>query len=459
MKTKKQKVGKRSQFKPKAKTTRKAVLERIKLNAAGVDIGSEKIYVAIIDEPVMEFDTYTSGIKRAAEYILAKNSDSIAMEATGIYWFPIFEMFEEYGLECYVVNACHAKNVPGRKTDVLDSEWLRELHTFGLLSSSFIPNEMTRKLRTIVRLRDDHIEMGSTHIQHMHKSFDAMNIKLHNVISQTTGMSGLRVIKAILSGEQNPEKLANLCSQQILKNKRQDVIKSLEGNYKKEYLFALRQALDLWEFYQEKIVECDKEIEKILNEMGIGQSVPKNISKAKPINNHEPLIDDFHKKLLTITGGRDASQLTGLTDYTVMRLIAETGTDMSPWQTEKHFASWCNLAPWDKSSGKKKGTRKRKINNRTGQIFREVVPSVGKSKYLALGGFYRRIKSRHGAKVANKATARKIAVLYYRLMKYGFDYVEQGLEEYEKKYKEKMIQSITKKAKQYGMEMIKIDAA
>lgn len=458
-KNKKKEAINRCPNKPKEIQTKKAILERIKLNAAGVDVGSEKIYVAILDKPVIEFDTFTSGIKSAAEYIISNNADSIAMEATGIYWFPIYEMFNQYGLECYIVNACHAKNVPGRKTDVLDSEWLRELHTYGLLRSSFIPDDLTRKLRTIVRLRDDHIEMSSTHIQHMHKSFDAMNIKLHHVISQTTGLSGLKVIKAMLNGEKNPENLALLCGTQILKNKKLEVIKSLEGNYKSEYLFALKQAVELWEFYQEKILACDKEIEKILDEMGQNKPVPKNIKDPKPINNHKPVIENFHTKLLRVTEEKDASQLTGLTDYTFMRLMAETGTDMSPWPTEKHFVSWCNLAPWDKSSGKKRNTRKRKINNRTGQIFREVVPSVGRSKYLALGGFYRRIKSRHGPKVANKATARKIAVLYYRLMKYGFDYVEQGLEAYENKYKEKMISNLKKKAKQYGMEIIESQVA
>ena len=158
--------------------------------------------------------------------------------------------------------------------------------------------------------------------------------------------------------------------------------------------------------------------------------------------------------LMTYTGGRDASQLPGFNDYSLTRLISETGIDMSPWPTEKHFTSWLNLAPWQNSSGKRKGTRRRKIQNRAGQIFREMARSVGNSKYQALGGFYRRIKSRHGARVANKATARKIAVLYYRLLKFGFDYVEQGLEEYERKYKEKMLKSLTQKARQMGMELV-----
>jgi len=436
---------------------KKAVLERIRFHAAGVDIGSEEILVALSDrqQPVQKFSSFTQGIQEALAYIKSHGADSVAMETTGIYWWPIYEMFEAGGLDVYIVNACHAKNVPGRKTDVLDAEWLRELHTYGLVRSSFVPDDFIRKLRVYMRQRSDDIEMGASHIQHMQKHLDAMNIKLHTVISNITGVSGLKVIRAILSGERDAAKLALLCQEHMEEEKIKSIQLSLEGHYKEEHLFGLQQALTGWEFYQSRLKECDREIEKLLRAITKDKPVPQDIKKPKIITNfNRPEIDGLHTLLVTFTAGRDASQLPGFNDYSLMRVISETGIDMSPWPTEKHFTSWLNLAPWNNSSGKKKGTRTRKIENRAGQMFREMARSVGNSKYQALGGFYRRIKSRQGAKAANKATARKIAVLFYRLMKYGYDYVEQGLEEYEKKYKEKALKSLIKKARQLGMQLV-----
>jgi transposase len=434
---------------------KKDILERIRLNPGGVDIGSERIFVSTMSKPVCSFNTFTQGIKESLDYLISEGVDSVVMEATGIYWWPIYEKYKEGGLEVYVVNACHSKNVPGRKTDVLDSEWLRELHTYGLLRSSFIPEAEICKLRVFMRSRQDHIEMAASHVQHMQKHMDAMNIKIHNVISNITGKTGLKIIEAILAGERDPEKLVTFCDTRISPEKIPDIKLSLEGHYKDEHLFGLGQAYDIWKYYQSKKKECDEKIELYLKELIKNKPVPENIKKPKPISNPNKLhIEGLHTMLITYTGGRDASQLPGFNDYSLMKIISELGTDMAPWPTEKHFTSWLNLAPWQNSSGKKKGTRRRKIQNRTGQMFRDMVRSVGKSKYQALGGFYRRIKSRSGAYVANKATARKIAVLYYRLMKYGFEYVEQGLEEYEKKYKEKMMRSLTKKAKELGMELI-----
>lgn len=447
-------MTKKKQTQGKA-ASKKAVLEKLRLNAAGVDVGTEEIYVATTEGPVEKFNTFTQGINQSLKYIKSKDVDSVVMEATGIYWWPIYEIYIGAGLEVYIVNACHAKNVPGRKTDVLDSEWLRELHTYGLLRSSFIPEENTCKLRVYMRLRQDHIEMAATHVQHMQKNLDAMNIKLHNVLSKLTGKSGIKIIEAILAGERDTKKLTALCNERIAPEKLPKVKLSLEGYYKEEHLFGLRQALDAWYYYHSKIEECDLKIEELLKSMIKDKPVPEVIKPAKSTSNpNKPNIKGLHKMLMTYTGGKDASQLPGFNDYSLMRLISETGIDMSPWPTEKHFTSWLNLAPWQNSSGKKKSTRRRKIQNKAGQMFREMARSVGNSKYQALGGFYRRIKSRHGARVANKATARKIAVLYYRLMKFGFDYVEQGLEEYERKYKEKMLKSLTKKARQMGMELV-----
>jgi transposase len=426
----------------------------INIHAAGIDVGTEKIFISVYGEPVRSFDTYTSSLQEAKQYLISQKVDTVAMESTGVYWIPIYEILEASGIKVCLVNGAHVKNLPGRKTDVKDCEWIRELHSYGLLRPSFIPDERIRVIRAYVRLRDDHIQMAASHIQHMQKALDMMNVKLHQVISQLTGVSGIRIIKAILNGERNSEKLVSLCESSILNKKRAEVIRSLEGNYKKEHLFALAQALDCWEFYQKKIVECDKEIGTMLEDMGKDKEPPQNIQAAKPIRHHKPEIDDLHVKLMTITDGKDVARLAGLTDLTVMQLISELGIDMSPWKTEKYFTSWLGLSPCSHSSGKSKKRCKIKNKNRAGQIFRESAQSVGNSKYLALGGFFRRIKSRAGNKVAIKATARKIAVLYYRVMKYGIEYVEEGLKKYEMKYKDMLIKSLQKKALSLGMLLV-----
>lgn len=449
--TKKKLKGKVNKSKKK---TKRAVLERIKLNAAGIDIGSEYIYVAVLGFDVKCFGTFTKDIKALIIYLISCGVDSVAMETTGIYWFPIYDMLVEAGIEVYVVNAAHAKNVPGRKTDVLDSEWLRELHTFGLLRSSFIPVEEIRRLRTYMRLRDDHIEMAATHKNHLNKNLDAMNLKIGNVISDITGVSGQALIKAIISGERNSENLLLVCNTQIVSNKKEELLASFEGNYKAEYIFGLKQAFDLWLFYQDKIKELDKETESLLKKITKDKPIPASLNKPKEIRHHKPEIKDLHLLLMMLTGGKDAGQIAGINDYTLLRLVSETGTDMSNWNSEKHFTSWMGLAPGSNSSGKtKKRSRRRPVNN-AGQIFRVIARNVGNSKYLALAGFYRRIKSRSGGAVANKATARKIAVLYYNLMTHGLDYVEQGLERYEEIYKQQMIRNLEKRAAKMGLQLV-----
>lgn len=435
---------------------KQAVLERIKLNAAGIDIGSESVFIAILDKPVLNFTTFTDGLKQAVAYLNKCGVTSVAMEATGIYWFPIYEFLEQAGIEVYVVNGRHAKNVPGRKTDVLDSEWLRELHTYGLLRSSFIPTESIRKLRYYVRLRKDHITMGASHIQHIQKNLDAMNIKLHTVISDIMGDSGLKVLRAILAGERNPEALLQLCHITIREKKGKNVIKSLEGNYREEYLFGLRQALEMWEVYQRKIFDCDKEIEKLLKEMTQEYLPIQAPSNPKVMMHNKPEIKDLHLLMMKLTQGKDPTQIAGINDYTLMQLISEIGTDLSNWPTSGHFTSWLGLAPSQNKSGKqnKTGKRKRRKVNRAGGIFKQIAMSVGNGKYSALSGFYKRIKSRSGAPTANKATARKIAVYFYNLMTRGISFVEEGLKRYDERYKEHQLKSLQKRAKEMGLQLV-----
>lgn len=436
--------------------SKQALLERIKLKAAGIDIGSEMIFIAIMGQMVKSFTTFTSGIQEAVNYLKENDITTVAMEATGIYWFPIYEAIDEAGIEVYVVNGGHVKNVPGRKTDVLDSEWLRELHTYGLLRSSFVPRDDIRKLRYYIRLRSDHIGVGASYIQHIQKNFDAMNLKLHNVISDIMGKSGQRVIRAILAGERCPEKLLQLCSTDIRKNKADRVLKSLEGNYRQEYLFGAKQALEMWEIYQQKIADCDKEIEKLLKEITKNKNEITKLSSPKQIRHHEPAIKDLHLLMMKLTDNKDATQIAGINDYTLLQLVSETGLDLFKWPSDKHFTSWLGLAPPANSSGKqgKKSPKKKRKPNQAGRIFKQIAMSVGNGKHCALAGFYRRIKSRSGAAVANKATARKIAVYYYFLMTKGIEFVDEGLKKYEERYNEQRIKSLEKKAKEMGMKLV-----
>lgn len=424
-------------------------------HAAGIDIGSEKVFVAVEGQAVRNFATFTASYHELARYLLQHNIKTVAMEATGVYWIALYEILEQYGLDVWLVNPYEVKRVPGRKSDVQDCQWLQQLHSFGLLRRCFIPQETIRTLRTYVRLRDDHIQMGASHILHMQKAFELMNIKLHTVISKLTGVSGQRIIQAILKGERNPETLVALCDRQILKHKRQQVLLALEGNYRHEHLFALQQAYECWQFYQAKIQECDKQLAALLAEMTKGLPPPENPSPAKPSPSHQPDIDDLHTVLLTLTGGNDPTRISGLGDGSFLKAIGETGTDLkSQWPTAKHFTSWMGLAPGKNPSGKSKKRSHKKVNTQAGQIFKLAAQSVGTSKHLALGAFYRRLKAKRGPMIANKATARKLAVMYYNIMTEGIAYVEEGINRYNQRYTQSVLATLKKKARQFNLQLV-----
>jgi len=277
-----------------------------------------------------------------------------------------------------------------------------------------------------------------------------MNIKLHNVISQINGTSGLRIVNAIINGETDPIKLSELCENSILKKKKDLVITSLKGNYRDDYIFALKQALKAYQFYLDLSFQCDKKIERLLELITANKETPKNLAKPKRIRHNAPLINDLHLMLMKLTNGNDPSQVAGLTDKTLLELIAETGTDLSRWPTEKHFTSWLCLAPGKHQSGKKNKRRNKKGHTKAGQIFRNAAYALTKSKNTALGAFYHRIKAKKGPLIAIKATARKIAVLYYNVLTKGIKYVEKGIIDYQQKVKEQRLKYLTKQAKQLG---------
>jgi transposase len=428
-------------------------LEKIKLNAAGIDLGSEDFFVSVDGESVKSFKTYTSSLVSLVNYLESHSIQTVAMESTGVLWLPLYDMLETRGIEVFLVNAAHAKNIPAQKSDPADCRWLQRLHSYGLLRASFVPTDEIRKIRTYVRLREDHQEIASSHIQHMQKAMELMNLKLHNVISQLHGASGQRIVQAIIDGQTDATKLADLCEPFILKRKKDKVVESLEGNFKEEYIFMLKQAYNAYQFYQQQILDCDQKLEQILNLL-TNESTVIDTGKANPSRHNKPNITDFHDKMVKLHKGKNPTILPGISDTTMLKLTAEVGCDLTRWPTEKHFTSWLGLSPRKHQSGKTNKRRSRKINTRAGQIFKESAMSIANSKYLALKGFYYRIKSKHGARAANKATARKLAVLYYRYMTKGMDYVEIGLEEYEKRYKEIVYKNLTKKANSLGFQLI-----
>jgi transposase len=432
-------------------------LEKINSNVAGIDIGSERIFISIEGQEVKSFRTFTSFLKQSLEYLQLHKIRSVAMEATGVYWAVLYDLIEQAGIEVFLVNPVESKNVPGRKTDVQDCQWIQQLHSYGLLHKSFIPDQVIRELRVYVRLREDHISMASAHIQHMQKALVMMNIRLHEVISQIQGSAGLKIVEAILSGERDAERLALLCNKQILNKKRVEVIESLQGNFRAEHLFALQQALNGWKFYHSLIAECDTKIESLLSLTTQKQPPLKQLSKAKPIRHHKPEVKNLHEKLALLLQGKDPTVLPGITDYSLLQLVAETGTDLTQWPTEKHFTSWTGLSPGKNSSGKITKRSKRRITTRVAQIFRKAAQSLLQSKHIALGAFARRIKARKGPMIAIKATARKLAVMFYNLMTKGLDYVEQGVKEYEEKYRIQMTKFLSKKAAEFGYQMVPIN--
>lgn len=428
-------------------------LEKIKLNAAGIDLGSEDFFVSVDGESVKSFKTFTSSLISLIDYLVSHSIQTVAMESTGVLWLPLYDMLEARGIEVFLVNAAHAKNIPAQKSDPADCRWLQRLHSYGLLRASFVPTDNIRKIRTYVRLREDHQDIASSHIQHMQKAMELMNIKLHNVISQIHGASGQRIAQAIIEGQTDAEKLAELAEPIILKRKRTQVIESLKGNYKEEYVFMLQQAYNAYQFCQQQILDCDHKLEQILSLLTKDSKIT-NTGKTNPSRHNRPNITDFHDKMVKLHEGKNPTILPGISDTTMLKITAEVGCDLTRWPTEKHFTSWMGLSPTKHQSGKSNKKRRRRINTRAGQIFKESAMSIANSKYLALKGFYYRIKSKHGARAANKATARKLAVLYYRFMTKGMDYVELGLTEYEKRYKEIVYKNLSKKANSLGYQLI-----
>lgn len=444
-----------------SKQSKDRVLDQINRNAAGLDIGADEIYVAVPQgrdaESVRAFPTFTVDLHRLAKWLQACGIDTVAMESTGVYWIPVYEILEAAGFEVYLVNARHAKNVPGRKTDVLDCQWIQQLHTYGLLSASFRPAEEISALRSLVRHRENLIRYRSAHIQHMQKALQQMNVLLTRVVSDITGVTGLRIMRAIVAGERDPRTLAAMRQPQCAKSEK-EIAKALHGNYKPEHLFALAQALEAYDFYDHQLRVCDRKIEDHYTSL---PAAPLG-EKAEPPKrkSRKPRKNQAHFDLATVifhTVGVDLTAIDGIDALTAQTIISEIGLDMSRWPTVKHFASWLGVAPNnEKSGGRILRNNTRKTNNRANTALRIAAQSLARSQ-SALGAFYRRIRARHGAPIAVTATAHKLARIIYFMLKERQPYVDPGATYYEQQYQERLFRNLRRKAAQFGMQLVPRD--
>ena len=426
-------------------------------DAAGIDIGADEHWVAVPPErdeqPVRKFGTFTSDLKRLADWLQHCGVRTVAMESTGVYWVPIYELLEQCGLQVLLVNAAHARNVPGRKSDVIDCQWLQELHTFGLLRASFRPEAKITELRTYTRHRQTLIEDSARQIQRMQKALDQMNVQVHHVLSDLTSKTGMAIVRDIVAGQHDPEVLAQHRDTRCHASKER-IIEALRGHYKPEHLFSLGQALSLHDVFSQHIRDCDERIEAVLAtlaEQFPDPGTPKQRAKFRPVGNQIAI--DIRNPLQRILSGVDIQTIVGIGPLTALNMLSETGYDMSRWPTEKHFTSWLNFAPGTRiSGGRRLSSRRPPSKSRAGLILRQAASSLGRTQ-TALGAFYRRVAARRGKPIAIVATARKLACAYYRLLRYGGQYVEQGARAAERAYQEQRIKSLKRLANTLGYQL------
>jgi transposase len=443
---------------PPQKKSGSSSFSMINKDAAGIDIGSGEHWVAVPEdrdeEPVRCFGCFTADLQAMARWLKQCGVTTVAMESTGVYWIPCYQILEEHGFQVNLVNARHVKNVPGRKSDVSDCQWLQRLHTYGLLSGSFRPDDQICVLRSYWRHRSNLVRYASDHIQHMQKALTQMNLHLHKVLSNVTGVTGMNIIRAIISGERDPEKLA-LMRERGVKNTPEAIAKALEGDYRQEHLFALKQAVELYDFYHRQIEACDREIERYLHTFEakvdpVQNPLPKQ--KRKKEMRYQSFVD-LRTELYRVSG-IDFTQIPGLDVVTVQTILSEIGLDPGKFPTEKRFVSWLGLCPNNRiTGGQVKSTKTRKTANRAANALRMAAQSVANSN-TGLGGFYRRIRARLGAPKAITATAHKLARIFYRMWTTGQSYTDLGSDYYENRYKERVLRNITRRARELGYDAV-----
>lgn len=435
------------------------VLPLLNPNAAGIDVGASEHYVAVPadrdPQSVRRFGAFTEDLHALARWLVQCDVQTVAMESTGVYWIPLYQILENYGFSVKLVNARHVKHVPGRKTDVQDCQWLQQLESFGLLTSSFRPEAKICILRSYMRQRERLIQSASRHVQQMQKALTEMNIKLHQVISELTGMTGMTIVRAILAGERDCLKLAGLKDRRV-KSDITKIAKSLEGDYRAEHLFALRQAVELYDYYQQKIAECDQAIFSEMQslETATPAAPPTAVLKRKARSKHNPIPFDSQAELYRILGV-DLTRIDGVNEATAQLIVAEVGLDVcKKWPSEAQFTSWLGLCPNNEISGGKvlrRGTRK--VINRVARALRMCAQSLFNSK-SALGAYARRMRARCDSRIAITATAHKLARLIYRMLKYGEEYIDIGAAQYETKFRAALLKTLERKARRLGFQLV-----
>ena len=430
------------------------------LNAAGIDIGAAQHHVAVPEgrdpdgHDVRAFGTFTADLHAVAAWLTTCGIDTVALESTGVYWIPLFELLSQHGFAVKLVDPRQLKHVPGRKTDVLDCQWLQPWHTFGLLAAAFRPDAAICVLRGYLRQRAMLVRYAADHIQHMQKALEQMNVKLPEVVTDITGVTGMAIIRAIGHGERDPQRLAALRDTRC-KHDEPTIARALEGTWRDEHLFALGQAVELFDVYQGLIVACDQQIEACLGDFEDqrdGTPLPAAQRTSKRPRNTPAFDVRGHLHRLT---GVDLTRLDGIEAHAALKIVAEIGLDMGRWPTEKHFASWLALSPGNKISGGKVLSRRTKASaNRVAAVLRMAASSLHHSD-SALGAFFRRLKARLGAPKAITATARKLACLIYNMLKHGTAYVDQGQAYYQRRYESRLVANLTRRARDLGYQLVK----
>jgi len=439
---------------------RQHVLERINLHASGIDVGATGHHVAVPPgsspdgRDVRECGAFTEDLIGIVEWLQACGVTTVAMESTGVYWIPLYDLLDSHGLDVHLVDPRQLKRVPGRKTDILDCQWLQDLHTMGLLSGAFRPPDQVTALRAFVRQREMLVRYASDHIQHLQKALTQMNVKLQHVVTDITGVTGMAIIRAIVAGERDPKILA-AHRQAGCKNDEATIARALEGTWREEHLFSLRQALELLDVYQEKIAACDAAIEAHLAGFPdrTGGGVPPQARRTRRRKNQPAF--DLRSSLVRMTGV-DLTRIEGLEATTVLKVISETGPDMTPWPTVKHFASWLGLCSGSKKSGGRNFSgRTKPCANRAAAALRVAAQSLHHSKSW-LGAFLRRKAMQRGMPKAITATAHKLARLIYFMLKNGTEYVVKTQGEYEQRHRERTLASLTRNAKRLGYALVPV---
>jgi transposase len=436
-------------------------LNQVNPNAAGVDVGAASHYVAVPedrdDKPVREFKAFTADLYRLADWLGECGIRTVAMESTGVYWIPLFQVLEERGFEVRLVDTRQLKRVPGRKTDVADCRWLQRLHSFGLLSGAFRPEDQVCVLRSYMRQRAMLVGYAAQHVQHMQKALVQMNVQLQHVLEDITGATGMKIIRAILAGERDPERLAALRHERC-KCPASEIAEALKGHWRQEHLFALEQAVELLDAYQAKIAACDERIGALLGsfeDRSGGQAPPRG--KAPRKDRHD-LGFDASAALFRMTGVNLVA-VNGLEAHTALKVISETGLDMSRWPSAKHFGSWLGLAPNNRVSGGKLLSRHTLPSaNRAASALRIAAQSLHHSR-SALGAFLRRMAGRLGMPKAITATAYKLARIIYGMLTQGTAFIEHGQDHYERQYHDRVLKNLTRTAKRMGYQLVKHDPA